>query len=68
MDEWTEGFVYQPPPAHASVWWEIKEAICVAEMQILKRLGFNMQVSLLSVYQLIQRLRAEDRELTVWLG
>lgn len=32
------------PPAHASVWWNIKEAVCVAEMQILKRLGFNMQV------------------------
>jgi hypothetical protein len=23
---------------------QIKEAVCVAEMQILKRLGFNMQV------------------------
>lgn len=32
------------PPAHASVWWSIKEAVCVGEMQILKRLGFNMQV------------------------
>lgn len=32
------------PPSHAGVWWSIKEAVCVAEMQILKRLGFNMQV------------------------
>jgi hypothetical protein len=35
------------PPSHAGVWWSIKEAVCVAEMQILKRLGFNMQVRLL---------------------
>ena len=35
---------FEVPPAHASVWWSIKEAVCVAEMQILKRLGFNMQV------------------------
>lgn len=39
-----EGWVYSPPPVHASVWWSIKDVICVAEMQILKRLGFNMQV------------------------
>ncbi|KAJ9091834.1 hypothetical protein QFC19_008948 [Naganishia cerealis] len=37
-------FGYQPPPSHASIWWTMKDAICIAEMQILKRLGFNMQV------------------------
>ncbi|KAJ9093686.1 hypothetical protein QFC21_006282 [Naganishia friedmannii] len=36
-------FVYQPPPGHASIWWTMKDAICTGEMQILKRLGFNMQ-------------------------
>jgi hypothetical protein len=40
---------YHPPPGHASIWWTMKDAVCTGEMQILKRLGFNMQVSKLWV-------------------
>ncbi|WVR07480.1 hypothetical protein IAU60_004522 [Kwoniella sp. DSM 27419] len=39
-------FKFDVPGFHDEVFWEWKDAITAAEMQILKRLGFNMQVDL----------------------
>lgn len=41
-----EGFEYTPPSFHSPVYYELKDVVVVAEMQILKRLGFHVQVSL----------------------
>lgn len=38
-------FTFQPPSFHSRVFYDLKDALVVAEVQILKRLGFNMQVS-----------------------
>jgi len=40
-----EGFEYTPPSFHSPVYYELKDVVVVAEMQILKRLGFHVQVS-----------------------
>lgn len=39
------GFDFTIPGYHHSVFYDLKDAIVVSEMQILKRLGFEMQVS-----------------------
>jgi hypothetical protein len=41
-----EGFTFDVPGFHDEVFWEWKDTIVSSEMQILKRLGFNMQVSI----------------------
>ncbi|WVF72763.1 hypothetical protein IAT40_007581 [Kwoniella sp. CBS 6097] len=41
-----EAFDFQVPGFHDEVFWEWKDVITASEMQILKRLGFNMQVDL----------------------
>ncbi|EIW67383.1 hypothetical protein TREMEDRAFT_33679 [Tremella mesenterica DSM 1558] len=40
------GFSFEPPGFHDEVFWDWKDIIVSSEMQILKRLGFNMQVDL----------------------
>jgi hypothetical protein len=39
------GFEFKPPSFHSTVFYDMKDALVVSEIQILKRLGFNMQVS-----------------------
>jgi hypothetical protein len=46
------GFKFDPPSYHSEIYYELKDTIVIAEMQILKRLGFNVQVS---VFFLIYR-------------
>ncbi|WRT68355.1 uncharacterized protein IL334_005331 [Kwoniella shivajii] len=41
-----DGFKFDVPGFHDEVFWEWKDVITASEMQILKRLGFNMQVDL----------------------
>ncbi|KAK4689507.1 cyclin L, partial [Tremellales sp. Uapishka_1] len=41
-----EDFEFEIPPFQSEVFWEWKDVIVVSEIQILKRLGFNMQVDL----------------------
>ncbi|RSH78589.1 uncharacterized protein EHS24_002317 [Apiotrichum porosum] len=41
-----DGFAFSVPSFHSTVFWEWKEAIQYNESQLLKRLGFNMQVDL----------------------
>ncbi|KAI9637365.1 cyclin-dependent protein kinase regulator [Dioszegia hungarica] len=41
-----EGMVWEVPGFHDEVFWDWKDSIVGNEMQILKRLGFNMQVDL----------------------
>nr|XP_018261434.1 cyclin-dependent protein kinase regulator [Kwoniella dejecticola CBS 10117]OBR83592.1 cyclin-dependent protein kinase regulator [Kwoniella dejecticola CBS 10117] len=41
-----DGFTFEIPGFHDGVFWEWKDVITASEMQILKRLGFNMQVDL----------------------
>ncbi|KAK2467044.1 hypothetical protein APHAL10511_001302 [Amanita phalloides] len=41
-----EEFVYSPMSYFGTTFYELKDALVVAEMQILKRLGFNVQVVL----------------------
>ncbi|KAN0059811.1 hypothetical protein ACQY0O_008385 [Thecaphora frezii] len=40
------GFTYQPQGYFSTEFYEMKDALVVAEMQLLKRLGFNVQVNL----------------------
>lgn len=40
------GFNPSIPSFHNAVFYDLKDAVVVAEMQILKRLGFEMQVSM----------------------
>lgn len=37
-------FDYTPPSFHSGIYYELKDVVVVAEMQILKRLGFHVQV------------------------
>lgn len=39
-------FCYSPPAYFAQSFYDTKDALVIAEMQILKRLGFNVQVNL----------------------
>ncbi|ORX38608.1 putative cyclin-dependent protein kinase regulator [Kockovaella imperatae] len=41
-----KGFRFEVPGFHDEVFWDWKDVIVGSEMQILKRLGFNMQVDL----------------------
>ncbi|ODO06633.1 hypothetical protein I350_03991 [Cryptococcus amylolentus CBS 6273] len=45
-DDIWRGFGFEIPGFHDEVFWEWKDVITASEMQILKRLGFNMQVDL----------------------
>ena len=45
-----DGFMFEVPGFHDEVFWDWKDVITASEMQILKRLGFQMQVSQ-SVYR-----------------
>jgi hypothetical protein len=40
-----DNFVFEVPGFHDEVFWDWKDVITASEMQILKRLGFQMQVS-----------------------
>lgn len=40
-----DGFMFEVPGFHDEVFWDWKDVITSSEMQILKRLGFQMQVS-----------------------
>ena len=40
-----DGFMFEVPGFHDEVFWDWKDVITASEMQILKRLGFQMQVS-----------------------
>jgi hypothetical protein len=42
--EW-DGFMFEVPGFHDEVFWDWKDVITASEMQILKRLGFQMQAS-----------------------
>lgn len=48
-DKVWEGFKFSVPGLHDEIFWDWKDVIMASEMQILKRLGFNMQVSSISV-------------------
>lgn len=39
-----EGFIFEVPGFHDEIFWDWKDVITSSEMQILKRLGFQMQV------------------------
>ena len=39
-----EGFMFEVPGFHDEIFWDWKDVITSSEMQILKRLGFQMQV------------------------
>ncbi|CAD6908701.1 unnamed protein product [Tilletia controversa] len=39
-------FEYKPPSYFSQDFYDVKDALVIAEMQILKRLGFNVQVNL----------------------
>jgi hypothetical protein len=39
--------MFEVPGFHDEVFWDWKDVITASEMQILKRLGFQMQVSLI---------------------
>jgi hypothetical protein len=39
-----EGFMFEVPGFHDEIFWYWKDVITASEMQILKRLGFQMQV------------------------
>jgi hypothetical protein len=39
-------FKFTLPSYHSEIYYELKDTIVIAEMQILKRLGFNVQVRL----------------------
>jgi hypothetical protein len=43
---YTKEFKYQPMSYFGSTFYDLKDALVVAEMQILKRLGFNVNVVL----------------------
>ncbi|ADV22622.1 cyclin-dependent protein kinase regulator [Cryptococcus gattii E566] len=45
-DKVWEGFKFSVPGFHDEIFWDWKDVITASEMQILKRLGFNMQVDL----------------------
>ncbi|KAE8542624.1 hypothetical protein D1P53_001405 [Cryptococcus gattii VGV] len=45
-DKVWEGFKFNVPGFHDEIFWDWKDVITASEMQILKRLGFNMQVDL----------------------
>ncbi|KAK0533503.1 hypothetical protein OC834_002223 [Tilletia horrida] len=45
-DEYSTSFVYTPPSYFTQDFYDTKDALVVAEMQILKRLGFQVQVNL----------------------
>ncbi|KIR99646.1 cyclin-dependent protein kinase regulator [Cryptococcus deuterogattii 2001/935-1] len=45
-DKVWEGFKFSVPGFHDEIFWDWKDVITSSEMQILKRLGFNMQVDL----------------------
>ena len=40
-----DGFMFEVPGFHDEVFWDWKDVITASEMQILKRLGFQMHVS-----------------------
>lgn len=40
-----DGFIFEVPGFHDEVFWDWKDVITSSEMQILKRLGFQMQAS-----------------------
>jgi hypothetical protein len=42
----SSAFTYKPMSYHSPRYYDIKESIVIAEMQILKRLGFQVQVVL----------------------
>jgi hypothetical protein len=48
-----DGFMFEVPGFHDEVFWDWKDVITASEMQILKRLGFQMQVS-----PIVHRLQA----------
>lgn len=48
-DKVWEGFKFSVPGFHDEIFWDWKDVITASEMQILKRLGFNMQVNSISV-------------------
>lgn len=44
-DKLWEGFKFSVPGFHDEIFWDWKDVITASEMQVLKRLGFNMQVN-----------------------
>ena len=54
-----EPFQYQPMSYFGSTFYDLKDALVVAEMQVLKRLGFNVHV-VLPYGTLINYLRVLD--------
>jgi len=56
-------FHYHPMTYFGNTFYEMKDALVVAEMQILKRLGFNVQVSALwDLGELLRVLELTGRE------
>ena len=55
----TEAFHYHPMSYFGSTFYDLKDALVVAEMQVLKRLGFNVHV-VLPYGTLINYLRVLD--------
>jgi hypothetical protein len=63
-----EGFEYTPPSFHSPVYYELKDVVVVAEMQILKRLGFHVQVSLARTNIILFRLPSVPLDSTLALS
>lgn len=53
-----DGLIFEVPGFHDEVFWDWKDVITASEMQILKRLGFQMQVSYLHGSCLASLVRA----------
>jgi hypothetical protein len=51
-----EGFIFEVPGFHDEIFWDWKDVITSSEMQILKRLGFQMQVCYVSLGISVQGL------------
>ncbi|KAG9002036.1 hypothetical protein FRB94_004128 [Tulasnella sp. JGI-2019a] len=67
----TTKFQYEPTSYFASTFYDLKDALVVAEMQILKRLGFNVQVqhgygTLVNYLQLLSLTTQEDVPQKAW--
>ena len=64
-------FVYRPMSYFSQTFYDLKDALVVSEMQILKRLGFNVQVvlpygTLVNYLRLLGLLNRDDAARRAW--
>ena len=67
----TEAFQYHPMSYFGSTFYELKDALVVAEMQVLKRLGFNVHVvlpygTLINYLRVLNLINREDVCTRAW--